>query len=160
MLRHRTIGSAPLRSAAEAWGTIRTLVGETLERSSAIERAEVDAALDPLDEVGRMLVSAGHLESRPLVLVAGELWLEIQTVSGGAALNLDENLNPVPGGAAATDWTVHIPQIEPMSKLVRQVAKGRAHLSSDEPVAAVSASESAGAALDLDAVARWVKGEA
>lgn len=160
MRRHRDIAASPERSAPEAWRTIKDLIGDTLERSSSIERADVDAALAPLDTVARMLISAGHLEKHPLVLMAGETELEIGTVSGGPALTLEENLNPVPGAAGATDWTLHVPQVEPMAKLVRSTVKGQAHLSADEPVAPVEANGAAartGSAVDLGALARWAK---
>lgn len=157
MTRHRTVASAPQRTAAEAWQTIRELVGDTLERSPAIERGDVDVALDPLDGLARMLISAGHLEQHPLVLLAGELRLEITTVSGGTALSLEENLNPVPGAASADDWTLHLPQVEPMAKLVRTTVKGHDHLSADEPVAAAQSAAKASTAVDLEAIARWAR---
>lgn len=157
MQRRREIASAPKRSAAEVWQTIHELLGDTLDRSSSIERADVDAALDPLGGIARMLISAGHLEGYPLVLVAGELWLEITTVSGGSALSLQENLNPVPGGAGASDWTLHVPQVEPMAKLVRTTVKGHDHLSADEPTAPVQEAAKASGGVDLDAVARWAR---
>src|SRR4051794_38112613 len=106
-----------MRTAAEAWNAIRALIGDTLLRSSSIQRADIDAALEPIAQVARMLISAGHLEKSPLVLVANELQLEIGTVSGGEALTMEENLNPVPGAASASDWTLHLPQVEPMAKL-------------------------------------------
>jgi hypothetical protein len=155
--RRREIASAPKRSAGEVWQAIRVLLGDTLDRSSSIERADVDAALDPLDGVARMLISAGHLEGHPLVLVAGELWLEITTPSGGSALSLQENLNPVPGSAGASDWTLHVPQVEPMAKLVRTTVKGHDHLSADEPTAPVQEAAKASGGVDLDAVARWAR---
>jgi hypothetical protein len=155
--RRREIASAPKRSAGEAWPVIRELLGDTLDRSSSIERGDVDAALDPLDGVARMLISAGHLEGHPLVLVAGELWLEITTVSGGSALSLQENLNPVPGGAGASDWMLHVPQVEPMAKLVRTTVKGHDHLSADEPMTPVEEAAKASGGVDLEAVARWAR---
>lgn len=157
MQRRREIASAPRRSAAEVWQAIRELLGDTLDRSPSIERADVDAALDPLDGVARMLISAGHLEGHPLVLMAGELRLEITTVSGGSALSLHENLNPVPGGAGASDWTLHVPQVEPMAKLVRSTVKGHDHLSADEPTAPPQPAAKASGGVDLDAVARWAR---
>jgi hypothetical protein len=155
--RRREIASAPKRSTAEVWQAIRELLGDTLDRSSSIDRADVDTALDPLDGVARMLISAGHLEGHPFVLVAGELWLEITTVSGGSALSLQENLNPVPGGAGASDWTLHVPQVEPMAKLVRTTVKGHDHLSADEPTAPAQVAAKAGGGVDLDAIARWAR---
>jgi hypothetical protein len=156
--RRRDIASAPKRSAAEVWQVICKLLGDTLERSSSIERADVEASLAPLDGVARMLVSAGHLEGHPLVLAAGDLRLEITTVSGAPALSVEENLNPVPGGASASDWTLHVPQAEPMAKLVRNAVMGHDHLSADDPPTELSQSDAkAGADIDLEALARWAK---
>jgi hypothetical protein len=155
--RHRTIASAPKRTAAEAWQTICQLIGDTLERSSSVERGDVDAALDPLHQTARMLISAGHLEGHPLVLVADDLWLEIATVSGSSALSLEENLNPVPGGASANDWTLHVPQVEPMAELVRTTVKGHDHLSANEPAATTERAPTASASVDLDALERWAQ---
>ena len=83
--------------------------------------------------------------------------MEITTVSGGSALSLQENLNPVPGGAGASDWTLHVPQVEPMSKLVRTTVKGHDHLSANEPTAPVQEAAKASGGVDLDAVARWAR---
>lgn len=160
MQRHRTIASAPKRTAAEVWQTIAELIGDTLERSSSIERGDVDAALEPLDQIARMLISAGHLEAHPLVLVADDLWLEITTASGAQALSMEENLNPVPGAASASDWTLHVPQVEPMAKLVRTTVKGHDHLSADEPVMSAQSAAKASAAVDLEALARWAREDA
>lgn len=136
------------------------LLADTLERSPEIERADVEAAMADASGVGRMLVAGGHLEKNALVTVAGELWLEITTVSGGGALTLEENLNPVPGGTTASDWTIFLPGCEPLAKLVRETARGHEHLSADEPKAVASASaQVATSALDEKALARWAQGE-
>jgi hypothetical protein len=155
--RHREIASAPKRNAAEVWQAVRDLLGDTLERSASIERSDVELSLDPLDGIARMMISAGHLEGHPLVLVASELWLEISTVSGGSALGLEENLNPVPGGVGASDWMLYVPQVEPMAKLVRTTVKGHDHLSADEPTAQPGSAAKAGAGVDMDALARWAQ---
>lgn len=160
MRRHRAIAASPQRTAAETWQTVCSLIGDTLDRSSSIDRTSVEESLQPLGQLGRMLISAGHLEKNPLVLVAGDLWVEITTVSGGSALVLDENLNPVPGGATATDWTLHIPQVEPMAKLVRATVKSQDHLSCDEPVEQSSATAKTNAGVDLAALARWAREDA
>lgn len=157
MQRRRTIAASPERNAAEAWRVIRELVGDTLERCSSIDRAEVDAELEALGQLARMLISAGHLEKHPLVLVAGEVWLEIVTVSGSAALALEENLNPVPGAAAATDWRLHVPQVEPTAKLARTTVKGHQHLSAHEPSELTESSATSAARVDLDALKRWAR---
>ena len=52
-----------------------------------------------------MLVAGGHLDKHALVVVADPVYLNITTVSGIAATNLDEDLGPVPGGATSTEWT-------------------------------------------------------
>ena len=158
MKRLRTIAAAPQRTAGEAWGAIAALVVDTVVRSPAIARADAEAALDKAAGVGRMLTAGGHLERSPIVLVAGDLYLDITTVSGADALALDENLNPVPGAAAAEDWTLHLPQCAPLAKLVREAAKGDAHLSADEatePAAKSAASINGG--LDEAALARWAQ---
>lgn len=109
MQRRREIASSPQRGAEETWQIITELVGATLERSPNIARSAVDATMAGADGVGRMLIAGGHLEANPIVVVAGQLWLEIATISGDRALTIEENLNPVPGAATADDWTVHIP---------------------------------------------------
>ena len=160
MRRHRHIAASPQRSAPEAWQAISTLIGITLERSSSIDREEVDVALEPLETIARMLIAAGHLEKRPMVLVADGLWLEIQTVSGGLALTLEENLNPVPGAAGAATWMLFIPQVEPLAKLVRSTVKDQPHLSADAPSVPVEsdgAERGGTSAVDLEALARWAK---
>jgi hypothetical protein len=157
--RHREIASSPQRSAGEAWQVITELAADTLERSPDIQRADVEAAMAHCGGVGRMLIAGGHLQTHPLVLLSGELWLEITTVSGDAALTLDENLNPVPGSAAAKEWTLHLPACPPLTKLVEQTAKGDAHLSAEEPSEAVGEAEAATASLNEAALARWAREE-
>jgi hypothetical protein len=103
-----------------------------------------------------MLIAGGHLEKDPLVVVAGDLWLEITTVSGDAALTLDENLNPVPGSATAPDWMVHLPAGGPLGRFVQDVANGDSHLSDEEPSVTTKApGRNADGALNDPALARW-----
>lgn len=156
MQRRRTICASPRRTTSQAWSELTGLIVRTLERSDSIDAAEVETALAPLDQLGRMLVSAGHLENDPLTLVAGDLWLELFTLSGTAALDRDENLNLVPGAAGATDWTLYVPQVEPTAKLTRATVKGQPHLSADEPVA-VAKEAARTSLLDLDALALWAQ---
>jgi hypothetical protein len=155
--RHREIAASPQRTTADTWTTIRMLIADTLEQSSSIDRLEVDEALEPLEQVGRMLVAGGHLEQDPLTLVAAKMFLEIATVSGTRALTLEENLRPVAGTAGAADWTLYVPQVEPMAKLVRAAVKGCDHLSADAPAAAVPASTASSRGVDFDAAARWAR---
>ena len=64
---------------------------------------------------GRMLIAGGHLDRHPLTLIAGLVHCEITTVSGTAALTAEENLNPVPGAAAAATFTIYLPSPEPLA---------------------------------------------
>jgi hypothetical protein len=156
--RHRTILAAPRRSTSETWDTVARLIADTLERSSAIDRADVEASLARAAGIGRMLIAAGHLEDAPVVLIGGELYLEITTASGTDALEFDENLNPVPGGARATaDWVLHLPQCEPLAKLVRQIAKEDEHLSAEAPRQVSEKAHEAGVLLDDAALGRWAR---
>jgi hypothetical protein len=143
--RLRKIAAAPERTAGDVWHTITTLLADTLERSEAVERADVEGTMEAAAGVGRQLVAGGHLRKNPLILVAGEMWLEIETVSGNDAFDLNENLSPVPGAATVSNWTLHLPQVEPLAKLVRKAAKEDEHLSAEEPKAeSAAASASAG----------------
>jgi hypothetical protein len=154
--RLRKIAGAPERTAGEVWGTITDLLADTLERSEEIERAEVEAAMEAAGGVGRQLVSGGHLRKNPLVLLAGEMWLEIEVLSANAAVGLEENLNPVPGGGSASQWTLYLPPVEPLAKLVHAAAKEDEHLSAEEPKAqAATASNTKAAAFDDAALAAW-----
>jgi hypothetical protein len=83
------------------------------------------------------------------------MWLEIEVLSGNAAVGLEENLNPVPGGGAS-HWTLYLPPVEPLAKLVRAAAKEDEHLSAAEPKALAERSSSAKAAtFDDAALAAW-----
>lgn len=156
MKRLRKISAAPERTAGEVWATITALLADTLERSEEVERSDVERAMQVAGGVGRQLVSGGHLRKNPLVLVADEMWLEIEVLSANAAVGLDENLNPVPGGGSASQWTLYLPPVEPLAKLVRAAAKEDEHLSAEEPKAvAEAASSSKAATFDDDALAAW-----
>jgi hypothetical protein len=156
--RRREIACSPQRSAGEAWQVVAELVAVTLERSPSIERSTVDAAMDTVGGVGRMLVAGGHLESAPITVVAGQLWLEIVTVSGDRALTIEENLNAVPGAATADDWKVHFPAEGPLSKLIKDAAKKDDHLTADEPVVpTTSESQQTVGALNESALANWAE---
>lgn len=156
MKRLRKLAAAPERTAGQVWTTIAELLADTLERSEEIERAEVERAMQAAAGIGRQLVSGGHLQKTPLVLVAGEMWLDIEVLSGSAAVGLEENLNPVPGGGSATQWTLYLPPVEPLAKLVRAAVKENEHLSAEEPKAqAEGASSSKSAAFDDAALAAW-----
>jgi hypothetical protein len=159
--RHRKIAAAPERSAGEAWHTVTALLADTLERSDQVDRAAVEQTMEVAGGIGRQLISGGHLAKNPLVLVGGEMWLEVEIVSGDAALGLAEKLDPVPGGASVSEWTLHLPQVDPLAKLVRKAAKENEHLSAEKPKAPIaSEAKSAGqdstaGGLDDAAIAAW-----
>jgi len=159
MQRRRTIACAPARGTSQAWEVLSDLLIDTLDRSAHIERADVEAALNGAGGVGRQLIAGGHLESKPITLVAEDLYLEITTVSGDEALTLEENLNPVPGGAPVREWTVHLPPCEPLAAHVEAAAATHDRLSADPPPAPSAATDAAAteAAVDHDALRRWAK---
>ncbi len=158
MQRRREIACSPQRNAREAWQVIAELVAVTLERSPSIDRSAVEAAMETVGGVGRMLIAGGHLESAPITVVAGQLWLEIVTVSGDRALTIEENLNPVPGAATADDWKVHLPAEGPLAKLIKDASKKDDHLSADEPVVpTTSEGQQTVGALNEAALASWAK---
>ena len=165
MQRRRTIAAAPERRASETWAVISALVADTLERSPSITRGEVVAAMEAAAPAGRMLVAGGHLDAHPVVLVAAPVHVSITTASGVAATSLEENLEPVPGGASATAWTVYLPTPDPLGDAVRAVAAGSAHLSAEEaptdaePSVAASTSAAGRAAGVLDLAAFERRGE-
>lgn len=162
MLRHKTIAGSPVRSTTTTWTTISTLVVNALDRSPMICRDAVEKVFETAAGLGRQLVAGGHLERHDLVVVAAPVHLAIRTTSGAAAINLDENLNPVPGGASATEWMVYLPTPDPLGQTVRELADRVAHLSAEPAPADIATSAAPtnghGAAIDLAAVARRLGG--
>jgi hypothetical protein len=157
MQRHRQVAAAPQRRASETWDAISELIVATLDRSPHIVAGDVATAMEAASTVGRALVAGGHLDKHALVVVADPVYLNITTVSGIAATNLDEDLGPVPGGAMSTEWTIHLPTPEPVGDAVRSAVAGVSHLSAEEPpgesTAKAAASERA-SVLNLDALAQ------
>ena len=134
MNRHRTIAAAPVRSAAEAWGVVSRLFADTLERSPAVPAGSVTTELTKLHGLGPALIAGGHLESKGLVLVDVGFHLTVLVATGDAALRVDENLNPVPGGATATNrWTLHLPAVGPLDATIAAAAAHSSHLSTGNP---------------------------
>lgn len=157
MLRSREVAAAPVRSASETWTVIATLVADTIERSSSLTRAEAEHAVQAAAPVGRMLVAAGHLDRHPLTLIAGTVHCQITTVSGTAALTLQENLNPIPGATSAEDFTLYLPTPPPLECLVQAAADGHRRLSADSPPKAPQPTQAAagsGPLIDRDALRR------
>ena len=132
--RQRTIAASPVRGAVEAWAVVTTLIASTLERSSDVPAGSVSEELALLDGLGPALIAAGHLESKGLVLCDIGLHVTINVVTADAALGVNENLNPVPGGASATDgWILHLPLPGALDVSVVAAAKRSPHLSVDTP---------------------------
>ncbi|HEV7642086.1 MAG TPA: hypothetical protein VGO39_14565 [Gaiellaceae bacterium] len=156
MQRRREVAAAPQRDAHGTWTTISALVEATLARSPSIDESDVQAELEHARGVGRMLVAGGHLDREPLVLVAGDLRLEIATVSADAALTLEENLEAVPGAGKAETWVLHFPLVSPLESIIASMCSGHPNLS-DEPPGSSSDDEAARASFTLDeaALRRW-----
>jgi hypothetical protein len=156
MERSRSIAAAPIRSASEAWQVICTLLTDTLERSPSVPAGSVRKELEPLNGVGSALIAGGHLESKGLVLVDVDLHLTVRVLSADAALEVEENLSPVPGGGSATEaWTLYLPAAGPLDHAVATAVKKSLHLSIDAPPKFAPAQKSqtpTGSLVDLDAL--------
>src|SRR5579862_2724372 len=145
MERTRFIAAAPVRSASEAWQVVTTLLADTLERSSLVPNGSVGKELASLKGLGPALIAGGHLESKGLVLVDTDVHLTIRVLTADAALNVEENLNPVPGGASATErWTLYLPSAGPLNSAVEAAVKNAMHLTTDAPPASAPAEKSGG----------------
>jgi hypothetical protein len=160
MERHRTIAATPVRSASAAWNVVVKLLSDTLERSPSVPLGSVERGLAPLAGLAPALIAAGHFEVTPLTLTDDELHLTIAVVTGQKAFDIDENLNPVPGGAQGTDtWKLHIPSPASLAEAVAAAVAGSTHLCTDElrDKGAATPKKSAvaiGSPVDLDAVNR------
>jgi len=155
MRRHRQVAASPERPASETWDVIAQLISATLERSPSISASDVLAAIEAAAPVGRLLIAGGHLDRHPVVLVADSVYLSISTVSGTAAASVDENMNPVPGGATAQKWKIHLPTPEPLGHLVREAANKSPYLTVEpapEHDSAEIKTEGDRQLVDLDAV--------
>ena len=157
MERQRTIAASPVRSAAEAWKVVAILLADTLERSPAVAAGSVARELGALDGLGPALIGGGHLESNGLVLCDVGLHVTVRVLTADAALGVEENLNPVPGGASATKgWMLYLPLPGPLDASVEAAAKRSVHLSVEPPPKSAPASKKgeAASAIDLDALRR------
>ena len=157
MKRQRTIAAAPVRSASSAWQVVSTLLADTLERSPNVSAGTVTETLAPLAGLGPALIAGGHLESRGLVLVDTGLHLTIFVKTADAALTVEENLNPVPGGASATgNWFLHIPPSGPLDASIAAAVKKSLHLSTEPPPSSAPAIKASTAPsespIDVDAL--------
>src|SRR5436309_14963140 len=159
MERRRAIAAAPVRSAAEAWKIVSGLLTDTLERSPSIPAGSVAVALAPLSGLGPALVAGGHLESKGLVLVDEGMHVTIVVMTADAALGVEENLSPIPGGASATEeWTLYVPASGPLDATIAAAVKDSRHLSAESPPESAPSkkkAESSGAStIDVDALRR------
>ena len=158
MLRYRTIAASPVRSASATWQVITGLVADTIAVSAALSASEAEQAMSVAAPAGRMLIAGGHLDRHPLTLVAGLLHCEIATVSGTAALTLEENLNPVPGAAGAETFTIYLPRPDPLGPIVSAAVAGHSRLSDAVPPAEPKIEASSAPLVDLDALQKAVTG--
>ena len=82
--------------------------------------------------------------------------MTIRVLTADAALDVEENLNPVPGGAGATDgWIVYFPPAGPLDKALNSAVKSSSHLSTEEPPASAPAQKTESAnksVIDVDAL--------
>lgn len=152
MLRRRTIAASPRRSASVTWQVITDLVADTIARSSSLSRADAEQAMAVAAPAGRMLIAGGHLDRHPLTLVASAVHCEITTISGTTALTAEENLNPIPGVAEATTYTIHLPSPEPLRAAVAAAVAGHDRLSDAAPRPVEAAATGAGPLIDTDAL--------
>jgi hypothetical protein len=157
--RSRRIAASPKRNASQCWQAIAELISASLQHSQKISASEVDSCLSAAQGVGRQLVAGGHLDhdEHPITVIAADLHLCVNTVSGDGALTLEENLNFVPGAATAEKWIVYLPTPDPLGAAVAAAASGDAHLSAAEPPEPAAKASSA-AALDDDALREWAGG--
>ena len=159
MQRYRTVAAAPQRSASATWQVITDLVADTIAASAALSRSDAEQAMAIAAPAGRMLIAGGHLDRHPLTLVAGQVHCEITTASGTAALTAEENLNPVPGAASATTYTLHLPAPDPLAAVVAAAVAGHPRLSDAAPSAPEArGAGGAGPLIDLGALRKAVTG--
>lgn len=152
MTRHRDIAASPVRAALETWETIANLIVSTLERSPDLNEADIRYVMDSLTPVGLALVAPGHLDRQPLTLTAAPLHLTINTCSGEGALRAleEENLNPVPGAAIASNWMLYIPRPDGIAPLIDDVTTDLINVSTDPAPASSTTESKASTAVDID----------
>lgn len=152
MARHRDIAASPVRTAAETWTVVRELIADTLDRSDVIDGDQVRRVLDAAAPAGVALIAAGYTGTADVTVVAPPLRLTIRTVAGTDAFKAeaDENLNPVPGAATATEWIVHLPKPAGLSSLIDEAVDTSTHLSAEPPPMEVATASSASASPTID----------
>ena len=134
MKRLRTIAAAPVRSATEAWQVLKSVIVDTLQRSPAISEGSVDRELAVLDGIVPALIAGGHFEQKGFVLHDTSFHITFLVVTADPALYVEENLNPIPGGASATeDWVLYIPLCGTFDELVEAKVQSSSHLTVQQP---------------------------
>jgi len=127
--RTRKIAGTPVRPAADAWATVKTLLSDTLERSSEVPDGSVATALAPLDGLASTIAASGAAADAPFTAIAGDLRLAIYIVRGDDAFTIEENLAPVPGGASAPGtWLLYIQPPAHLVDAVKAVVDSAEHL--------------------------------
>lgn len=154
MQRTRQLAGPPVRSASAAWGVLTELVADTLSLSRLVTAEDVRTGLAPLAGIGPALIAGGHLKTSPIVVVSGDLHLSITVATSDAAGNVEENLNPVPGGAGADEsWMAYLPVPPTLAAVVTAASGKSSHLSVSPPPKAEAASTKE-ALIDLSALDR------
>jgi len=147
MERTRKFAASPVRPAAQTWAQIKDLLAASLERSAAVTDNSVAAALSPLDGLASSLIASGYLATEPLVVVAGDLQLNLYAVRGDAAFDVEENLSPVPGAASSpVGWRMYVPSPVHLRDTVAEACAGQDHLTSGKPPAATEAAAASASA--------------
>lgn len=158
MERTRFIAAAPVRSASEAWRVLCELIADTLERSSSVMTGSVSRELLCLKGIGPALIAGGHFEDEGLVLVDKELYATVRVLTADAAVELNENLNPIPGGASTTiGWTLYLPSLGPLKDAVDVAIKNSPHLFIGKPQASartIKIENEVDPIVDLDSIRR------
>lgn len=159
MKRYRTIAGSPVRSASDAWDVFKNLLAETLERSSDVSEGSINSELAVLEGIGPALIAGGHLESDGLVLCDAGLHVTFTFAISDAATKVEENLNPIPGGASATKaWTLYIPLPGTLDSSVIAASEKSSHLSVENPPTSTPEAKSNGhktsSTINLDAFRR------
>ncbi len=144
MERTRRFAASPVRPAYETWARIKALLADSLERSAAVPDNSVAAAVKPLDGLAPSLIASGHLATEPLVLLAGDLRLNLYAIRGDAAFDVEENLAPVPGGGSSpATWKLYVPSPVHLRDTTAAVCAGHDHLASGKAPAATESADSA-----------------
>ena len=164
MKRQRTIAAAPVRSAYVAWRVVVDLLSRTLELNPDVPAGSVARELEILKGLGPALVAGGHFDSNGLVLADVGMHLTIFVKTADAALTVDENLNPVPGGADSTGgWVLYVPRVGALDPGIEGLAKRSRHLSVEQPPRSTPSANTASGGkeplLDLKAFRKAVAGQ-